>query len=190
VVGNQEKSWIPCNTTGLRGIVVGVRVTGNPRLRREPGVGVRAGLEALFDVEYEAMYRLAFAMLGVDHDAEEVVQDGFVGLAARWGSVDNPGGYLRVSVVNGARKRMRSRDRRTTAEDSIRATATEGSPNSGEYLLDVLDRLPDRQQAAVVLTYYSGFNSTEVGEILQCPAATVRSLLRRALKQLRTEVER
>jgi len=136
------------------------------------------------------MYRLAFAMLGSDRDAEEVVQDAFVGVASHWETVDNPGGYLRVSVVNGARKRMSSTARRTVNESSVDAERLRSVAMPGDYLLDVLDSLPDRQRVAIVLTYYSGLNSTEVGDVMDCPAATVRSLVNRALTRLRGEVSR
>jgi len=149
---------------------------------------VRSGLDALFDTEYEPMYRLAFAMLGSDRDAEEIVQDAFLAIGRRWESLDNPGGYLRVSVVNGARKQIRSRIRSANAEKRIRATVSSSSADDDSYLLDVLDALPERQRVAVVLTYYSGLNSTEVGELLDCPPATVRSLVSRALAQLRKEM--
>jgi RNA polymerase sigma factor (sigma-70 family) len=169
------------------GIVVGVRVKRGAEATIAPASHAPVGLNALFDAEYEPMYRLAFAMLGSDRDAEEVVQDAFLAVAGRWDSVDNPGGYLRVIVVNGARKQMRTRIRRTQAETKLRTTGSE-EPDTETYLLDVLDGLPDRQRVAVVLTYYSGLNSAEVGELLDCPAATVRSLVHRALEQLRKEV--
>jgi len=165
-----------------------VRVKRSAGATTAPALGVPLGLEGLFEAEYEPMYRLAFAMLSSDRDAEEAVQDAFAAVASRWDSIDNPGGYLRVSVVNGARKCLRSRSRRSGAEASLRVTANEASPDAGDHLLDLVDELPDRQRAAVVLTYYSGLNSTEVGELLDCPAATVRSLIHRALTQLRKEV--
>lgn len=136
------------------------------------------------------MYRLAYTMLGTDTDAEEVVQDAFVGLARRWAEVVNPGGYLRVSVVNGARKRMRSASRRAGAEASLAVLSDAVESMADEYLLDVVDALPERQRAAIVLTYYAGMTSAEVGEALDCPAATARSLVHRALERLREEVAR
>ena len=169
------------------GIVVGVRVKRSAEVNTASATRAPVGLNVLFDAEYEPMYRLAFAMLCSDRDAEEVVQDVFLAVAGRWDSVDNPGGYLRVSVVNGARKQMRTRSRRTRAETKLRTTGSE-EPDTDTYLLDVLDGLPDRQRVAVVLTYYSGLNSTEVGDLLDCPSATVRSLVHRALEQLRKEV--
>lgn len=136
------------------------------------------------------MYRLAFAMLGSDTDADEVVQDAFVGVAKQWRSLDCPGGYLRVSVVNGVRKKMRSQSRRDQAVASLSVVMPDRAPAEGEYLLDALDELPERQRIAIVLTYFSGLRSSEVGELMECPAATVRSLLHRALEQLREVVDR
>jgi RNA polymerase sigma-70 factor (ECF subfamily) len=155
-----------------------------------PSVALLSNVEALFRREYEPMYRLAFTMLGHDRDAEEVVQDAFVGVASHWNELENPGGYLRVSVVNGTRKRMRSTARRTATEIVTDADVLGSESTPSEYLLDVLDSLTERQRVAVVLTYYSGLNSTEVGDVMDCPAATVRSLVNRALTQLRREVPR
>ena len=67
----------------------------------------------------------------------------------------------------------------------IRDEATPASP----YLLDVVDALPERQRLVVVLTYYADMNSTEIGEVMDCPAATVRSLRKRALAALGEVVE-
>jgi RNA polymerase sigma factor (sigma-70 family) len=163
-----------CNTLAVCGIVLGVRVKRSAMATPMPVPHAPAGLNDLFDAEYEVMYRLAFAMLGSDRDAEEVVQDAFLAVAGRWDSVDNPGGYLRVIVVNGARKQMRTRIRRTRAETKLRTTTSE-EPDTDTYLLDVLDGLPDRQRVAVVLTYYSGLNSSEVGELLDRPQPLRRS---------------
>lgn len=155
------------------------------------GVSVtRTGVADLFKTEYEAMYRLAYTMLGNDGDAEEVVQEAFVGVAARWGGLDNPGGYLRVSVVNGARKQMRSRSRGDNATVALRCRAVLDAPAPEVYLLDVVDDLPERQRVALVLTYYSGLSSHEVAEVMECSSATARSLVRHALGHLRKVVER
>ncbi len=165
-----------------------MRANRSGTARAAADVGVPTGLEGLFEAEYEPMYRLVFAMLSSNADSEEVVQDAFASVASRWESIDNPGGYLRVSVVNGARKCLRTRSRRSGAEALLRGT-TDNTSSGEDYLLDVVDKLPDRQRMAVVLTYYSGLNSTEVGELLDCPSATVRSLVHRALAQLREEVK-
>lgn len=165
-----------------------MRAKRNSGATTAPVASVPLGLQGLFEAEYEPMYRLSFAILGSDGDAEEVVQDAFAAVASRWDAIDNPGGYLRVSVVNGSRKCLRARSRRRGAEASLRVAAAEASPATEVSLLDVVDRLPERQRLAVVLTYYAGLNSPEVGELLHCSPATVRSLVHRALTQLRREV--
>jgi len=45
------------------------------------------------------MFRLAVALLGGDADADEVVQEAFVAVNHRWGSLDTPGAYLRMTVI-------------------------------------------------------------------------------------------
>jgi len=173
---------------GVSGIVVGMR----DRESLEWSAAETAGdaFEALFRTEAQAMHRLAFAMLGSDADAEQVVQEAFLGVASRWDGLDNAGGYLRVSVVNGCRKVMRSQTRRTRAEAAMGVELTGGQTGEVDYLLDALDELTERQRTAVVLTYYSGLNSNEVGMLMGCRPGTVRSLVRHALKALRRTVER
>jgi RNA polymerase sigma factor (sigma-70 family) len=151
---------------------------------------VETGVEELFRSEYEPMFRLAFTMLGSDAAAEDVVQEAFLAVAARWTSVRNPGGYLRVSVVNGVRKRWQADAiRRRTEERAANATSEE-SVVGDLYLLDAVDALPERQRLAVVLTYYGGLRSGEVGDLIGCKAATVRSLVHRALESLGEVIER
>lgn len=179
------------HTNGPAGIVDGVRNNVESPGKAMAVGAARTGIEELFRREYEPMYRLAFAMLGSDGDAEDVAQEAFAAVAARWDVLDNPGGYLRVSVVNGGRKRMRSRARRTNAEVRMKRDAATNAPVAQrEYLLDALDGLSERQRVAVVLTYYSGLDSIEVGELMECRPATVRSLVRHALTSLRKVVEK
>lgn len=141
-------------------------------------------LAGLFRDEYDDLVRLAFLMLSDAADAEEVVQDAFVALARRWNDVLRPGAYLRTSVVNGCRSRLR---RRQTARRHEPRPADPVELGASE-LSDALEVLSDRQRAAVVLTYYSGMASTEVAEVLGCPTGTVKSLLHRGLKTLRSVI--
>jgi RNA polymerase sigma factor (sigma-70 family) len=152
--------------------------------RAEGGVAVRGTLEELFRREYEPMHRLAFTLLHSDGDAEEVVQDAFIAVADHLDTIANPGGYLRTCVVNGARKRRSRRRRQEVLDEEVERRGAAGRSPS-EYLADVLDGLPERDRVALVLRYYAGCNATEIGQILECPAGTVRSILHRSLAELR-----
>ena len=65
----------------------------------------------LFDQERTPMVRVAYLLIGSEPLAEEIVQDAFAAVYVRWDRIDNPGGYLRQSVVNGARSAGRRRPR-------------------------------------------------------------------------------
>ena len=141
-------------------------------LRHTETVAVRQGpaatLEVLYRAEYTGMVRLAFTLIGSNAEAEEVVQDSFVEISRRFDELEQPGAYLRTVVVS----RCRPPD----------------LPPEAESLWDVLERLPEHQRIAVVLRYYCGYRASEISKIIDTPAATVRSHLRRALGAMRKEL--
>lgn len=55
---------------------------------------------------------------------------------------------------------------------------------------DALAALPDRQRAALVLSYYEGVSNIEAAEALGVSVSALESLLVRARKALRAELER
>jgi RNA polymerase sigma factor (sigma-70 family) len=133
------------------------------------------------------MLRLAVLLVGSRPLAEEIVQDAFSAVVAKGGAVERPGAYLRASVVNGCRMALRRRDterRHAPAPGLLGADA----PSELVELHDVLQRLPQRQREALVLHHLLDLTSAEIGVLLECPAATVRSLIRRGLAQMRTEL--
>lgn len=77
----------------------------------------------LFERERLPMLRLATLLVGSAEVGEEVVQDAFASVVERWGSSDNPGGYLRTCVVNRSRTVLRRRavEQRVVREHSLRA---------------------------------------------------------------------
>lgn len=140
-------------------------------------------LAELFEAEYERMVRLAFLLVGSNEVAEELVQDAFVRLQRRWESVQSPGGYLRTTVVNACRDHHRRRAVREAFRPDPRPPVTIPEPDDiAERLLKVLT---PRRRAAVVLRYWEGLPDEEIAELLDCRPATVRSLVHRALNQLR-----
>lgn len=59
----------------------------------------------------------------------------------------------------------------------------------GREILRALDELPDRQRWVFMLKEMEGFKLTEISEILAVPVGTVKSLMYRAVKRLRKELE-
>lgn len=152
---------------------------------------VATGMRELYVEAYEPMVRLAYLVVGDASAAEEVVQEAFVRVHARWRTVDNPGGYLRIAVLNGARNELRRRSaaRRLKARQSAERPPPAGLDHATAELVDALDVLSPRQRAVVVLRFYEGASEAQIAEALGMRPGTVKSTLHRALARLREVIE-
>jgi RNA polymerase sigma-70 factor (sigma-E family) len=148
---------------------------------------VADGFDALFARERRPMVRLAFLLVGSEAVAEEVVQDAFARVFERWGRLDRPGAYLRQCVVNGARSQLR---RRRLEHRVPPAPPSDVPADDSADLLAVLAVLTPKRRAAVVLRYYEQLSQEEVAQVLGIRVGTVKSMLHRALADLREVVER
>ena len=142
--------------------------------------------EEFYRAEYLPMVRLAFGLLDTPESAEEITQDAFAKVFERWDRLDNPGGYLRTAVVNGARSELRRRE--------VRRRIRPGWPRQisaeQDYMLDALERLPTRRKTALVLRYYGAMSEQEIAETMGVRPGTVKSLLSGGLAQLREVIDR
>jgi RNA polymerase sigma factor (sigma-70 family) len=133
--------------------------------------------------ELDGQVRRAVLLLGSNDIANDVVHDAFIAVYSRWDSLDEPGPYLHMTVLNGCRgiHRQRSRHRRL-----LPRLVDRGDPASvDEYLDDVLAELPFNQRAAVVLRFYGGLTTEEIARELGCAAGSVGPWINRALARIR-----
>lgn len=132
------------------------------------------------------MVRLAFLLTGSPEVAQDVVQDAFVSVHRAWSRVREPRAYLRRAVVNACT----SHHRRTFRERRANASSSPETVDLGaDELFDVLDALPARQRAAIVLRYWHDLDERDIADALGCRAGTVGSLLHRAVARLREVIE-
>lgn len=143
----------------------------------------------LYAAAYVPMVRLGHVLTGSNEVGEEIAQDAFSRAFLVFDTLDNPGAYVRRSVVNGCRswQRRRAVERRFAAGAGAPSVAVDRAPSD---LLDALARLPFRQRAALVLRYYEDRTMDEIGAALGCRPGTAKSLVSRGLARLREEVER
>lgn len=134
---------------------------------------------------YAALVRLAALLSGSSDAAPDLVQDCFVRLHGHWKAVRDPLPYVRRSVVHACASHHRSvaRGRRLPTPEAPDAEL------GADELEDALAKLPARQRAAVVLRYYGDLPDVEIAQALRCRPATVRSLIHRALADLRKVIE-
>ncbi|MCU1395704.1 MAG: putative polymerase subfamily sigma factor [Ilumatobacteraceae bacterium] len=147
------------------------------------------------DTSFEAFYRashdwalhLAWLLCGDRALSEDAVQDAYSALLPRFADVENPHGYLRTSIVNS----LRTRRRRTMIERQrleLVRPPSEAEQRHSE-LAGSIARLPYKERVAIVCRYWADLPEDETAAMLGVAPATVRSLIQRAIKRLRLEVE-
>lgn len=149
-------------------------------------------LEDVYRREHAPMVRLAHLLVRDREVAEELVQDAFLRLHARLDRVDDPGAYLRTTVVNlchgHGRRLVTARRHAPVLAGPDRTEAPPLPPELDEVWL-ALGALPDRCRDALVLRYYADLPTEEVARLLGTRPSTARSLIRRGLASLKKELE-
>jgi RNA polymerase sigma factor (sigma-70 family) len=144
-----------------------------------------AGFDALFDEYFEPMKRLAF-LLGAD-DPENIAQEAFVRLHGRWVKLVDPVPYLRRTVVNLSRSRLRHLRvvRRAPREPNRDAASAETVALANRAMLDALATLTRRQRQVVVLRYWLDLDQQAIAETLGIAVGTVKATTSHAMAALR-----
>lgn len=145
---------------------------------------------SFYDDQFLAMVRLATLTIGQPEVARDIVQDAFVGLHDRWDRVEFPKAYLRRSVINGCRSRMRwERIRRPLASSTTGLDPGDRPVDQVvDEMTDVLALLSVRQRAAVILKFYEQRTEAEIAHAIGCRPGSVGPLVSRALTKLRSEL--
>ena len=161
-----------------------------------------ARLAALLKSHFHTVWR-AVRRLGVTEDvADDAAQEVFI-VAARKLDAIEPGGELRflygVALRVAANVRRARLRRPEHVDDEALVVAAAYAPHA-EALLEqkrmrelldvVLDELSDDLRTVFVLFELEGFTAREISEILDLPAGTVASRLRRGREAFRAAAER
>ena len=146
----------------------------------------QSGFEDIYRESRHDLVRLAHVITGSNAVAEEVVHDAFAELHRRWETIDNPGGYLWRSVVNGSRKVLRRRLIESKYRDTSPAVVL---PAELDETWTAVRRLPERRRTAIALRYYADLSTKQIADLMGAREATVRSLIHRGLESLRRELE-
>jgi RNA polymerase sigma factor (sigma-70 family) len=163
-----------------------------------------AALREMIARHAPALNRVAYRMTGDRHEAEDIVQEALLRLWDHAGAIaaKHPvgsqaaarlrlGGWLQRTATNLAIDRLR-RTRRLTGgevpEEEDGAPLADAVIEAGER--DGIARaavlaLPERQRAAIVLTYYEELPNAEAAEAMDMNIKAFESLLHRARTALR-----
>jgi RNA polymerase sigma factor (sigma-70 family) len=163
------------------------------------GGGDAAAFRLLVERHAEALHRFAWRMLCDAAEAEDVVQESLTRLwtgAPRWRAGEGRvGGWLHRVCANLCLDRLR---RRATVEiDAVpepgdgraSAPARIDAERVGEAVGACLAAMPERQRAAIVLTYYESMSNARAAEMMELSVKAFESLLLRARSALRQRIE-
>jgi RNA polymerase sigma-70 factor (sigma-E family) len=178
-----------------------VRLMTRPRQRRDGGqTGWSAdeALELLYAAHWRQLVRLAVLLVHDQGTAEEIVQDCFVSVHARWGRLHDPDkalAYLRQSVVNRSRSHLRHlavvrrhADREPPLEPAAGADHAVHDLARRATVLAALRRLPRRQREVLALRYYLDLSEAEIADTLGISRGAVKSHASRGVAALRAEL--
>jgi RNA polymerase sigma-70 factor (sigma-E family) len=141
----------------------------------------------------EVMRRTAYLLCHDWHLADDLVSITIGKLYRHWARVNGTPGldsYVRKALLRtwlDEKRRPWRRREQVTDELPELPTPSEFAVVSQAQLLDLLDGLPPRRRAAVVLRLYLDLSVEETAEILGCSAGTVKSQTARGLDTLRAK---
>jgi RNA polymerase sigma-70 factor (ECF subfamily) len=152
--------------------------------------------ERLYRRHVGDVYRYALAVMRNPADAEDVTQTTFLNAYRSYVEKGNrpekPQNWLIAIAHNVCRQRFRQSARRPSEvafEDDIADTIVEDETPSGEDIRRALSHLAFNQRAALVMRELEGRSYAEIAEILDVSTSAVETLIFRARRALREQLE-
>jgi RNA polymerase sigma-70 factor (ECF subfamily) len=178
------------------------------RRQRNGAIGERdpAAFERAYDEHARGVFSAAWRVLGNATQAQDVVQDVFLGLWRDPGRFDAGRGpighYLRMVARSRALDMWREGQVASRAKTRLRIVARgddgpleERPVAAAELRVGMaavrreLMRLPDLQREAIVLAYWGGLTAEQIAESSGTPLGTVKSRIRLGVMKLREKCE-
>lgn len=163
---------------------------------RDPAALGRGSFDDFVRERSVGLQRFAHLLTGNPDDAADLVQEALTNLYPRWERVaaaGDPEPYVRRSIVNSRITRWRRNPEHPAGDPSVLDGVVADS-TAAQADADLFGRLfatlPARQRAALVLRFYDDLGFAEIARVLDCAEPTARSLVHRALLDLRARLPR
>lgn len=173
-----------------------MNAASDAELARGIGDGRYGALETLYARCGQDLLRLAFHLLGSVDEAEDVVQDVFVGLPLAMRRYEERGAFrswLRRLTARTALMQLRRRTRRPT--ETLDTTDARQYPSAPDQVLERIDlqaaiaSLPGALRSVFVLSQIEQFSHAEIAVMLGIRRGTSEVRLHRAIRRLRRILE-
>lgn len=190
-----------CNIPGFRSI--GEVMTPESNLQRNAedstlavaaAAGQRDALGELYRRHRAAVHRVAYAITGSLHDAEDVLQDVFVGLPRALRRYEETGrfeSWLKRVAARTALMRLRRARRRVPPLDFVRSEWLDQTDTLVQRLdlREALRVMKPKLRVVFVLREVEGHSHAEIAELLGISSAASRVRHHRAWNDLRRKLE-
>jgi RNA polymerase sigma factor (sigma-70 family) len=170
--------------------------TSDDVLMARAGLREAAAFRLLVERHQDRPYRIAWRMLGDQTEAEDVAQDALLRLwtmAPNWqAGGSGVAAWLTRVATNLCLDRLRRRrfgaheDMPERADETPLADAQMMVAERHSTAAAAVATLPDRQRAAIILTYYEELPNSQAADMLDLNIKAFESLLLRARTALRT----
>lgn len=151
-----------------------------------------ADFTAYLDARQSRLLGVAYLLTGDRHQAEDLLQTSLAKLYLSWDRIRDHGNvdaYVRRIMVNennsGWRRAWRRREVSTGDVPDDTPVHDRPDEGTGAAVWEIVQTLPRKARAVVVLRYYEQLSEAETAELLGISVGTVKSQCSRALAALR-----
>lgn len=147
----------------------------------------------LWAQHYPQLAGWCLALVGDPDVAHDIAAESFSRLMLKWRAVRDPKAYLFVVAGNQVRDHWRRQERDRNLLRRLSRVTPASSPASDPWLRDLVERLPERTRAAVLLHYFADLPVSAVAQALGKPEGTIKRALidgRAALQVALEEADR
>lgn len=138
------------------------------------------------------MYWLALSIMKNQQDAEDVVSDAIITAFEHRNSLRDPSkfkSWIMTIVANNAKTALRKKKREelTDTFDDLSQSVV-SREGSGTEVWDAVMKMKEKYSKVIVLYYYFGFSTKEIGKMLRITQGAVKTRLDRARESLKKDL--
>lgn len=161
--------------------------------------GEEGAFRELVERHVDRAYALALRILRNGADAEDVVQDTLLKIWSQRGSWQSGRAKFSTWLYRVVTNRCLDMRRRPKTEGMDNAPETvDAQPDAlvtlqrheaSDLLAREMERLPDQQRVALILSYYDDLSNSQIAEVMDTTVQAVESLLKRGRQHLRRQLD-
>jgi RNA polymerase sigma-70 factor (sigma-E family) len=145
------------------------------------------------EARQQALVRFAYLLTSDHHTAEDLVQTALAKTYLTWDRLRDRGAvdaYVRRIIVNENTSLWRRAWKRNERSTDRLPDSGHSDPDaaSRDAMWQVVQKLPPKQRAAVVLRYYEDLSEADTAEVLGCSVGNVKSQTSRGIAAIRAAV--